>query len=166
MYRAIDVAKWFVTIFSEEGKILTKDKISQLCFIAQGVHLSVYREALFSDSVQAWPHGVAINMLHQQLPKHKPIVREILIFQQSFGIVLDDFETLEILNLVWNQFKNHSAFILSEWMRRESSAWSIAYHQEGGQCILAYEISHDLIIQEFDSFVISQKRSRLTRPGL
>lgn len=169
MYKAIDIAKWFIDTASKDGKTLTKMKLLKLCFIAQGVHLAAYQEALFSDSVQAWKYGPVINSLYEVLSQYRnnPIPTNDYMIQKAIGIDEGDIETLEILKVVWSKFKNHSAFVLSEWTHREGSAWDKAYNNENGKYHLGYEISHALIIEEFDKLVKSiAKKQRKTRPGM
>ncbi|MBK2124576.1 type II toxin-antitoxin system antitoxin SocA domain-containing protein, partial [Fangia hongkongensis] len=109
-----------------------------------------------------------INMLYEQLSHYKknPIKQNDPVIINAKGILESDNDTIEVLESVWNTFKDHSAFTLSDWSHRQGAAWDKAYNVENGKNILAYEISHDLIMEEFDDIIISPKRSREKRPGI
>jgi uncharacterized phage-associated protein len=67
MYRATDIAKWFTQKGIEENNPLTPMKVLKLTYIAQGIHLAFFNEALFSESCQAWRYGPVVSSVTRLL---------------------------------------------------------------------------------------------------
>ncbi|MGK8328482.1 Panacea domain-containing protein, partial [Pseudomonas aeruginosa] len=66
MPSSIDVAKFFLAQSNEEaGDLVSNLKLQKLVYYAQGFHLAVYDEPLFTDSIEAWTHGPVVpNVYH------------------------------------------------------------------------------------------------------
>lgn len=170
MYEAVDIAKWFLIEAKDAHYRLSPTQIIKLCFIAQGIHLAMYDEMLFSNSCQAWPYGPVISDIYNRICHyrgHKIRSNEPGILEAQ-GVHPKDDETQRMLKNTWEVFKNHTAFQLSKWTHRKGSCWDIAYNQEKGKDTLGYEISAKLIKKDFKDNVVGrlhQNQARKYRPN-
>jgi uncharacterized phage-associated protein len=164
MYRATDIAKWFINRGLSEGKALTPMQVLKLTYIAQGIHLAAYDEGLFLESCEAWAYGPVVKAVYQKTKPYGqlPITQDP--FPGSKGINPQDHQTLSALNAVWGKFGHMSGIELSNWSHRPGSAWDIAFNQENGKAFIGYDISADLLKREFEP-IVKQKLVRKTRPG-
>lgn len=67
--KAVDVAKYFITIngqknSDDEGNNLSKLKLQKLLYYAQGYYLALYNEALFDEEIRAWEHGPVVKEVY------------------------------------------------------------------------------------------------------
>ncbi len=68
MYKAIDVANWFLcNIDRESGESMTHLKLQKLLYYAQAWYmvLSQLGEPLFDDEIQAWTHGPVVSNVYK-----------------------------------------------------------------------------------------------------
>jgi uncharacterized phage-associated protein len=165
MYRAADVAKWFILKGIEENNPLTPMKVLKLTYIAQGIHLAFFNESLFAEGCQAWRYGPVISSIYQQTKAYKREPIKENIFSNYEGIDNDDHETLSILKNIWETFKDWDGLKLSAWTHREGSAWDIAYNKEEGKNYIGYDIGADLLRTEFSKLLKDAPVKREKRPG-
>lgn len=167
MYRATDIAKWFIQKGIEENKPITSMKVLKLTYIAQGLHLAAYNEALYLESCQAWQYGPVVLPVYHLTKRHKkqPIV-DCEDFKDSKGIYEGDNATISLLEKVWKTFGSWSALDLSAWSHREGSAWDKAYNEDGGKNYMGFDIAADLLKNEFSKLLSSPSSlKRNARPG-
>jgi uncharacterized phage-associated protein len=168
MYRATDIAKWFIQKGIKEGKPLTPMQVLKLTYIAQCVHLAAFDEALFGESCEAWRYGPVVPAIYQKTRDYgkNPITRDDL-FHGSKGIDENhDEDSLYVLSSVWKIFGHWDGIKLSQWTHRKGSAWDIAYNKEGGKNYLGYDIAADLLKKEFSGLLKEGgERQRTNRPG-
>lgn len=110
MVSVLDVAGYFLTLSDpEEGDTISNLKLQKLLYYAQGYHLAIYDEPLFSEPIYAWMHG--------------PVVEEVYLEYKSNGgrgiDIPEDFdfpsippEQQEFLNEIYNEFGQYSAWRL------------------------------------------------------
>lgn len=55
--RALDVARYLVYDTAKTGDCITNLKLQKVLYYAQGWHLALYDESLYSDQLQAWVRG-------------------------------------------------------------------------------------------------------------
>ena len=122
----MDVAKWFLGI-----QPLTHKKLQKLCYYAQAWHLALLNRSLFTETIQAWIHGPVIPALYaayadygwELIPQHKG---------ERPGFPAD---TLEILETVWNTYKDFDGDQL-EALTHDEEPWQnarkgLAFDQPG-----------------------------------
>jgi uncharacterized phage-associated protein len=67
MASALDVAKWFLsTIDRESGDSITNLKLQKLIYYAQAWSLVMLKRPLFSEPIEAWAHGPAVDVVFQE----------------------------------------------------------------------------------------------------
>ncbi len=61
MYKATDIANWFLTaVDRESGDSMTHLKLQKLLYYAQAWTLVITGEPLFEEEIQAWMHGPVV----------------------------------------------------------------------------------------------------------
>lgn len=172
MYKAIDIAKWFIEKAQTDNKSssMTPLKTIKLCFIAQGTHLALYNEMLFGDSCQAWRNGPVMYDLYNRFGNERYYKRVVKSDSSGFdkvaGIKPSDKETLEVLEDIWESFGEFSGEKLSGWTHREGSAWYKAYHEQGGRNEMFFDMQPDDIKKEFIELIDRPQKERVHRPNV
>lgn len=100
MYKASDVAKWFL-----HKTPMTHKKLQKLCYYAQAWNCALYGEPLFDDEIQAWVHGPVVVSLYPQYADYgwKDIPQADC---DNSGI--DDENALGLLNTVYRTYSEFS----------------------------------------------------------
>jgi uncharacterized phage-associated protein len=71
IYRAIDIATWFVNrVDRDSGDDITHLKLQKLVYYAQSWHLANYHEPLFKEDILAWTHGPVIMTVWLKYKQH------------------------------------------------------------------------------------------------
>lgn len=136
MLSTIQVANYFIKKGIEDSNPVTPMKLIKLCYIAQGVYLVAHNEKLFDGNFEAWKYGPVAPSLYQEFKDYgdKVVSRyggELVLTNDSNvpdypHVSKSDKNILDILDMVWDQFKSWTATELSAWTHREGSAWSFA----------------------------------------
>ena len=158
MYKAVDVAKFFVNKGIEDQNPVTQMKLQKLVFFAHGLYYAYTegKEKLIEEPIEAWKFGPVIPVLYE---KYKyfgadPITPEndVLNF---IGKSLDTSETTfdrkakELLEETWEQLKYKSAIELSNWTHQENSAWHKVYRSYD----TAIQLRDEDILEDFKQFI-------------
>lgn len=120
MPNARDVAKYFLLKNDEEAEDLISNlKLQKLVYYAQGFHLAMFDEPLFSETLQAWTHGPVVPDLYHEYKSFGP----------GFIPTPDDFDpssipkkTREFLDEVYDVFGQYSALKLRS-MTHDETPW-------------------------------------------
>jgi len=121
IYKALDVANWFIDQFDKEsGDVVTHLKLQKLLYYSEcWCQLLLYRE-LFSENIEAWAHG--------------PVVREVFNEFKSSGweplnvsrkSVDFDEDVVDVLEQVLEAYGNVSAKTLEQ-MTHQDQPWKEA----------------------------------------
>ena len=117
MISAQNVADYFLDKVDETiGDGISNLKLQKLVYYAQGFHLALHDEPLFSEPIKAWQHGPVVESLYHtyselgsgSLPK--PDVLRLVAF---------DDDTREVLDEVWNVYGQFSAWKLRDMTHAE-----------------------------------------------
>lgn len=84
MANCLEIARYFIIKAYGEGleAEMTNMKVQKLLYYAQGLHLALYGEPLFTEEIQAWRYGPVCPPAYrfysdfeaQQLPDRKSVV--------------------------------------------------------------------------------------------
>ena len=123
MQTADNVARWFlsrnkVRSLSGETYFISNLKLQKLLYYAQGMHLALYGEPLFNDSIVAWQYGPVVESVYQ---KYKANGADgIKMFENPEENFSEEEEnTLQFTQITFGQF---SAWKLSD-MTHEETPW-------------------------------------------
>lgn len=123
MPSSIDVAKFFLAQSNEEaGDLVSNLKLQKLVYYAQGFHLAVYDEPLFTDSIEAWTHGPVVpNVYHH----YKQFGSGSIPAPIDFNLEAFSPEQVELLNEVQQIYGQYSAWRLREMTHEEAPGGTI-----------------------------------------
>ena len=121
MLKAKQVADYILSLSDpDEGDIISHLKLQKLLYYAQGFHLAIFDEPLFSEPVVAWDHGPVVESLYQVYKVHGsaaiPVPSEI-----DFDAFTEDQK--ELLKEVYTTYGQYSAWRLRH-MTHDEPPWA------------------------------------------
>jgi len=136
-YRVSAIANYFLRKGRSEGIAITNMKLQKLVYIAQGWHLVLQNDQLFSEEIQAWQHGPVIPSLYHTFKMfgRTPITDFASEFDfESEELVIpqvekSDSETRAILDKVWEVYKNFTPIALRKMTHRDGTPWDQTYEE-------------------------------------
>lgn len=165
-YDARAIANYFLDMASYEGQTLDPMKLQKLVYFAHGWNLAIRNQPLINDRVEAWEYGPVIPSLYREFKKYgagaitEPATSPIppgtwfgtgrsphkYSIHDCTDRSLNPF-TEQLLDTVWNSYKNLSAVQLSNLTHEPGAAWDVARSQAHG--VRGVVISDDLIRRDF-----------------
>lgn len=105
MLRASDVAEYFLSLVNtEDGEGITNLKLQKLIYYAQGFHLAISDQPLFSEDIEAWVHGPVVPEIYQAYKQYGggpiPIPESLDLAKYSEP----EMELLDEIHEVFGQF--------------------------------------------------------------
>ena len=112
-------------------KDMTHLKLQKLVYLLNGYVLAVTGKSMIGEEFEAWPYGPVLSSLYHTLKVYgrsrvTDYIKEIdpITGNISAGTVnCADKEFHEILNLVWNQYKQDDGLALSKLTHAHGSPW-------------------------------------------
>lgn len=127
---------------------LTQMQLLKLTYIAHGWNLAVNGQALIGEPVEAWNYGPVIRDLYNHLkfygnePITRPLSNGDSLGNRIYGIKPDKTHEYseeflpkeqEVIDQVWERYKNYSAYQLSMMTHRPGTPWFETYFGPGGK---------------------------------
>ena len=135
MITALAAAKYLLSLDnSEDGDVTSNLKLQKLLYYAQGMHLALYGEPLFAETIEAWQHGPVVPPVYHAFKKYAagPIrVKD----GESAKLPKRARETLDEVHTVYGQF---SAWRLREMTHREPP-WADAYEDGVANIVITHK---------------------------
>jgi len=134
---AMDVANWFIGKSLREGEdlpVLDQLKLYKLVYYAHSWHLAFTGQPLFPEDIEAWPHGPVVRDLYiefkcfgrSKITRLGQRLRLIDSQPQMVAMEPQYHGSLEqILNSVWDTYKNYTGVQLSNSTHDEGEPWDI-----------------------------------------
>ncbi len=123
MISALDVA-WYFVKRSNKDRSVTQLKLQKLCYYAYGFYLAIYKEPLFTESIEAWDYGPVVPELRKlHISRGIDVISPA---ESPFGKPIDNMKIISILDKVWNLFGHNSAGKLVD-MTHSEAPWVEAY---------------------------------------
>lgn len=125
MCKAVDVAKWFLARnkydydFGCTDELISNLKLQKLLYYAQGCVLALTDKPLFEEDIVAWEHGPVVPEIYHL---YKSNGKDGIPFNEQFDESSIDQETQNILESVYNEFAQYSAWKLRN-MTHEETPW-------------------------------------------
>lgn len=139
MYKAQDIAKWFLyKNYSEQReKVATNDdyevydgithlKLQKLLYNAQGVYLALKGNKLFEDDLEAWEHGPVVRDVYDTycvFGRNPIIIPSTEENNKIVSNIEEDTDTKEILDMVYDSFSIYTAWQLREMSHVKGGPW-------------------------------------------
>lgn len=118
-----DVARYFLTkVDSDVGDLVSNLNLQKLVYYAQGLHLAIYDESLFPESIEAWQYGPVAPALYQAYKEYGSGAIERPL---DVDFSLYDERTRSFLDEVYSFFGQFSAIKLAN-MTHEEDPWKKA----------------------------------------
>ena len=145
MITAIEVARYFLSLTDEDaGELISNLKLHKLLYYAQGFHLAIYDEPLFSEPIEAWAHGpVVVDVYHQYKEYGSNSIPP-----EEVDFDMFNEELAEFLNEIYSTFGQYSAWKLRE-MTHNEPPWKDAYNEDVPGII----ITHEALLDYFKDFI-------------
>ncbi len=167
MYKANQIANWFLSKSVSEDREISPMKLMKLCYIAQGVHLAVYNQKLIGDSALAWKYGPVFSEIYEKFKAYNGRFIPPKIADKSLLNNMKEYdrETTDILEAVWDSYGKYGAIKLSNWTHRKGSAWERSI-DSGFKEFISVVIPAEYIKEEFDSIVKVHDKQRKSEPEM
>ena len=108
MAKAIDVAKYLIIRATKDEDPITHIKLQKLCYYALGVFSKLSNgKKLFSENVEAWPHGPVVRDVYKQFSKSKS--NFLKISEDYSDLQLTESEK-EAIGETYKHFSQYSAW--------------------------------------------------------
>ncbi|WP_210408355.1 Panacea domain-containing protein [Allokutzneria sp. NRRL B-24872] len=121
-YDATTIAKWFIAWADHaENASMSNLKLQKILYYAQGHHVALHGEPLFSDEIQAWSHGPVVPTVYR---KFRDFGAGEIKFDEHVDFSWDDVdeEATRHLMLVWNTYGGFAAWRLRN-MTHDDGPW-------------------------------------------
>lgn len=133
MLRALNIANTILDKAFNERIPITQMKLQKLIYILYKEYLQRTKKSLFGESFQAWKYGPVLTSVYDQFKQFKGNN-----IDEYYYIYIDGKKYYEKVNLksseeftnilesVWNEYKNYSGIELSRFTHQEGTAWDKA----------------------------------------
>ncbi|QHJ80868.1 MAG: hypothetical protein [Bacteriophage sp.] len=156
VYSAVSIANEFIRLAKDEDRPITNMQLQKLPYIAHGWSLALLDQPLISEHPKVWQYGPVYPSVYDALKiygadpiddyiydnKWNPFVGQLYGDQFKKGNIikanLTDVEK-ELINTVWNVYKEYDAFQLSALTHQPNTPWSIIKERDGEGCIIDNE---------------------------
>lgn len=145
MYKAVEIAKWFLQYNALEQKLyddvegISNLKLQKLLYYAQGCYLALHGKPLFAENIVAWQHGPVVVEVYE---KYKQFHANSITELDEAPKVDDD--TLRVLEWVYNEFGKYTAWALRN-KTHEETPWRITKSNE----VIPVEVIRDYFLQNY-----------------
>lgn len=146
MLTCYDVADYFLSkVDDETDELISNMKLQKLVYYAQGCHLALFDEPLFSEPIKAWAHGPVIPSLYR---KYKDFGAQGIQLPAE-GIDLSKYEkrVCDLLDDIYEVYGQYSAWKLRN-LTHEEPPWKDT-PQDG-------EIRHESMKRYFKTLLIDE----------
>lgn len=71
MLSALDVAEYLLSLVNEDdGDLMSHLRLQKLLYYAQGFHLAIFDQPVFSEPIEAWTHGPVVPAVYHEYKKY------------------------------------------------------------------------------------------------
>ena len=123
MANVFDVANYFLNYADKDeasGELISNLKLQKLVYYAQGFYLALFEEPLFSEEIEAWPHGPVAPALYHRYKEHGGAPIPAPTDFDAKEVFTED--QIELLDEVYNLYGQFSAWKLRN-MTHEEAPW-------------------------------------------
>ncbi|SDR06678.1 type II toxin-antitoxin system antitoxin SocA domain-containing protein [Pseudoxanthomonas sp. CF125] len=158
-YSPAAVANFFLGKAAQENKSLTPMQLIKLVYIAHGWHLGYFNRPLINERVQAWKFGPVIDSLYHKLKCYGdgPITAIIPMRLGAESPVIDDPNTVSLLDSVFKSYAPYSGLQLSTLTHQADTPWYKAYIERGGRFGWGTEIPEEEIKAHYDQKIAANR---------
>ena len=132
-------ANYFLTRARKESVAITPMKLLKLVYIGYGWCLTLLGRKLFKEKIEAWQFGPVIPSLYHEFKSFGPKAIDRFAIEVEYDDtdkvkdinipIVQDPKIIQVLEKVWQTYKEHSAYKLSSITHHRDSAWDKAWKQ-------------------------------------
>jgi len=142
-----DIANYFLAKNDPEaGDMISNLKLQKLCYYAQGFHLAMFNEPLFTEEIEAWQHGPVIPSLYR---KYRDYGADSIPAPDKLDLSIYDKKVQDLLDEVYRVFGQFSAWKLRN-LTHEEAPWKEAFEKGAGVEV----ITHASMKEYFKTLVV------------
>lgn len=166
---ALAIANLFLDLGARDGIPIDPLKLQKLVYLAHGWHLGLTRQPLIFQTVVAWPYGPIIRDVYWRFKKYgsenisgrATIPPDGVHTFEHVPLRADlSGKSWEIVDRVWEVFKNNSGLELSAMSHAPGTPWQQVTAGKAKKEIRDLPISNQLMSDYFQS--LARERSRAT----
>ena len=116
---AIEVAEYFLYKAQQDEELISNMKLQKLLYYAQGFHLAIFDQPLFSDEIERWTHGPAVTSVYRKYKKHRA---RPIAYPKDFQLEVIDKKVADLLDEVYEVYGQFSAGALRN-MTHKDPPW-------------------------------------------
>lgn len=126
MAKAFDIAKYYIKLAQSEDEpdSLSHLRIQKLLYYAQGWSLVLRKKPIFQEKIEAWAHGPVVPLVYPSFATFRSDLIPANHYDLDEDALTDD--ECELVQSVWNVYKQFSAIKLRE-MTHKESPWRDAH---------------------------------------
>ncbi len=139
MYKVEEIVKWFLARNRADYKMgytdefITNLKLQKLLYYAQGCVLALTDKPLFDEEIEAWEHGPVVPKIYHE---YKMYGKSEIEFDEPFDENLIDRDIQNILESVYNEFGQYSAWKLRNMTHSETPWKETAKNNNISKCLI------------------------------
>ena len=134
MVSAITIANKFIERAKRDGVSLTNMQLQKLVYIAHGWALALLNRGLIYEPVEAWQWGPVIKSLYHTLRQYGS--GEVTSTIPMIGARSLQLREEDLIESVWNGYKDMSGFKLSTITHQQNTPWSRTVKQFGLRSVI------------------------------
>jgi uncharacterized phage-associated protein len=117
VYRANDIAKHILALSNPEvGDLISNLKLQKLLYYAQGFHLALYDQPLFSEDIYAWQYGPVVPEVYHE---YKALGADVIPAPEVVDVQVDS-KVIDLIEEVYEVYGQFSALKLMDMTHNET----------------------------------------------
>ena len=152
------IANEFLMLANKDNIEISNLKLMKICYIAQGLSLSILKKPAFLDSIEAWQYGPVIPSIYHEFKRFRSEpIRDYRSSELDANFELkenelNDSQLKKIVQLTWNLYGNMSAQVLVDLTHQQGTPWFVTVSERENI------ISNELIKKYYDKFIINLRK--------
>ena len=144
VYAVADIAKAFIALFQNDADGITSLKLQKLLYYAQGFSFQRFGEPLFSEDIEAWEFGPAVNEIYAQYTRYgkSPIYTNEVP-------ELDDRARRLILDVA-REYGKYTTATLVDMTHKEGSPWAQCFREGQSHIVIPKDSIQQYFIEKED----------------
>jgi uncharacterized phage-associated protein len=170
MENPIAVANFFIGKSLDSGIELTPMKLLKLVYISHGWYLAIKNEDLLSRAVEAWRYGPVVPPVYHKVKDYgdaqiTSYVQEMAGLNRYYTPLVENTETKEFLEEVWDQYKIFNGLELSTLTHMIGTPWYVVFNDPKNKNKKGVIIPNDLIKQHYTEKLNANRSTKVAAYG-
>lgn len=127
MVTALNVGNSILKRGFEEGIDITPMKLQKLIYIVYKEYYKDTKKSLFTEPIEVWKYGPVVRSVYDEFKEYKSnAIKRYALESDGTALIVNEQKSSkfkEILDRVWNTYKDYDGIPLSEMTHRKDTAW-------------------------------------------